>query len=155
MADIDKALNEVRTSVEIPGPEEQVEVAEEIQESIPDEGDTEITPTEDGGVEINFEPGAYNQAQSENHFDNLAELLPEDVLGPLGSELNSNYMDYKESRKEWEHTYITGLDLLGFKYENRTEPFAGAAGATHPFLQKRLHNFKPWLTKNYSRPTDR
>jgi hypothetical protein len=80
MADIDKALNEVRTSVEIPGPEEQVEVAEEIQESIPDEGDTEITPTEDGGVEINFEPGAYNQAQSENHFDNLAELLPEDVL---------------------------------------------------------------------------
>jgi hypothetical protein len=58
MADIDKALNEVRTSVEIPGPEEQVEVAEEIQESIPDEGDTEITPTEDGGVEINFEPGA-------------------------------------------------------------------------------------------------
>jgi hypothetical protein len=142
MADIDKALNEVRTSVEIPGPEEQVEVAEEIQESIPDEGDTEITPTEDGGVEINFEPGAYNQAQSENHFDNLAELLPEDVLGPLGSELNSNYMDYKESRKEWEHTYITGLDLLGFKYENRTEPFAGAAGATHPVLAEAVTQFQ-------------
>jgi hypothetical protein len=142
MADIDKVLNEVRTSVEIPGPEEQVEVAEEIQESIPDEGDTEITPTEDGGVEINFEPGAYNQAQSENHFDNLAELLPEDVLGPLGSELNSNYMDYKESRKEWEHTYITGLDLLGFKYENRTEPFAGAAGATHPVLAEAVTQFQ-------------
>jgi hypothetical protein len=142
MADIDKALNEVRTSVEIPGPEEQVEVTEEIQESIPDEGDTEITPTEDGGVEINFEPGAYNQAQSENHFDNLAELLPEDVLGPLGSELNSNYMDYKESRKEWEHTYITGLDLLGFKYENRTEPFAGAAGATHPVLAEAVTQFQ-------------
>jgi hypothetical protein len=142
MADIDKALNEVRTSVEIPGPEEQVEVTQEIQESIPDEGDTEITPTEDGGVEINFEPGAYNQAQSENHFDNLAELLPEDVLGPLGSELNSNYMDYKESRKEWEHTYITGLDLLGFKYENRTEPFAGAAGATHPVLAEAVTQFQ-------------
>ena len=142
MADIDKTLNEVRTSVEIPGPEEQVEVTEEIQESIPDEGDTEITPTEDGGVEINFEPGAYNQAQSENHFDNLAELLPEDVLGPLGSELNSNYMDYKESRKEWEHTYITGLDLLGFKYENRTEPFAGAAGATHPVLAEAVTQFQ-------------
>ena len=142
MADIDKVLNEVRTSVEIPGPEEQVEVTEEIQESIPDEGDTEITPTEDGGVEINFEPGAYNQAQSENHFDNLAELLPEDVLGPLGSELNSNYMDYKESRKEWEHTYITGLDLLGFKYENRTEPFAGAAGATHPVLAEAVTQFQ-------------
>ena len=142
MADIDKTLNEVRTSVEIPGPEEQVEVTEEIRESLPDEGDTEITETADGGVEINFEPGAFNQAQSENHFDNLAELLPEDVLGPLGSELNANYMEYKESRKEWEHTYITGLDLLGFKYEDRTEPFSGAAGATHPVLAEAVTQFQ-------------
>ena len=142
MADIDKALNEVRTSVELPGPEEQIEVTEEIQESLPDEGDTEITETADGGVEINFEPGAFNQAQSENHFDNLAELLPEDVLGPLGSELNSNYTDYRESRKEWEHAYITGLDLLGFKYEDRTEPFSGAAGATHPVLAEAVTQFQ-------------
>ena len=142
MAEIDKTLNEVRTSVELPGPEEQVEVTEEIQESLPDEGDTEITETADGGVEINFEPGAFNQAQSENHFDNLAELLPEDVLGPLGSELNANYMEYKESRKEWEHTYITGLDLLGFKYEDRTEPFSGAAGATHPVLAEAVTQFQ-------------
>ena len=142
MADIDKALTEVRKSVEIPGPEEQVEATEKIQESLPDPGETEITPTEDGGVEINFEPGAFNQAQSENHFDNLAELLPEEVLGPLGSELNQNYMDYKESRKEWEHTYITGLDLLGFKYEDRTEPFSGAAGATHPVLAEAVTQFQ-------------
>ena len=142
MADIDKSLTEIRKSVEIPGPEEQAEVTEEIKESLPDAGETEITPTEDGGVEINFEPGAFNQAQSENHFDNLAELLPEDVLGPLGSELNSNYMDYKESRKEWEHTYITGLDLLGFKYEDRTEPFSGAAGATHPVLAEAVTQFQ-------------
>ena len=142
MADIDKTLNEVRTSVELPGPEEQVEVTEEIQESLPDEGDTEITETADGGVEINFEPGAFNQAQSENHFDNLAELLPEDILGPLGSELNSNYTDYRESRKEWEHTYITGLELLGFKYEDRTEPFSGAAGATHPVLAEAVTQFQ-------------
>ena len=142
MAEIDKTLNEVRTSVELPGPEEQVEVTEEIQESLPDEGDTEITETADGGVEINFEPGAFNQAQSENHFDNLAELLPEDVLGPLGSELNSNYTDYRESRKEWEHAYITGLDLLGFKYEDRTEPFSGAAGATHPVLAEAVTQFQ-------------
>ena len=142
MADIDKALTEVRKSVEIPGPEEQVEATEEIKESLPDPGETEITPTEDGGVEINFEPGAFNQAQSQNHFDNLAELLPEDVLGPLGSELNQNYMDYKESRKEWEHTYITGLDLLGFKYEDRTEPFSGAAGATHPVLAEAVTQFQ-------------
>jgi len=142
MAEIDKALTEIRKKVEIAGPEEQVEVQEEINESLPNAGETEITPTEDGGVEINFEPGAFNQAQSENHFDNLAELLPEDVLGPLGSELNQNYMDYKESRKEWEHTYITGLDLLGFKYEDRTEPFSGAAGATHPVLAEAVTQFQ-------------
>jgi len=142
MAEIDKALTEIRKSVEIAGPEEQVEVQEEISESVPSAGETEITPTEDGGVEINFEPGAFNQAQSENHFDNLAELLPEEILGPLGSELNQNYMDYKESRKEWEHTYITGLDLLGFKYEDKTEPFSGAAGATHPVLAEAVTQFQ-------------
>src|SRR6056300_418038 len=142
MAEIDKALTEIRKSVEIAGPEEQVEVQEEISESVPNAGETEITPTEDGGVEINFEPGAFNQAQSENHFDNLAELLPEEILGPLGSELNQNYMDYKESRKEWEHTYITGLDLLGFKYEDKTEPFSGAAGATHPVLAEAVTQFQ-------------
>ena len=142
MADIDKALTEIRKKVEIAGPEEQVEVQEEITESLPNPGNAEITPTEDGGVEIDFEPGAFNQAQSENHFDNLAELLPEEILGPLGSELNQNYMDYKESRKEWEHSYITGLDLLGFKYEDRTEPFNGAAGATHPVLAEAVTQFQ-------------
>jgi len=142
MAEIDKSLTDIKKTVEIAGPEEQVEVQQEINESLPDAGETEITPTEDGGVEINFEPGAFNQAQSENHFDNLAELLPEEILGPLGSELNQNYMDYKESRKEWEHTYITGLDLLGFKYEDRTEPFSGAAGATHPVLAEAVTQFQ-------------
>ena len=44
-----------------------------------------------------------------------------------------NYMDYKSSRKDWESAYTSQvLDLLGFKYENRTEPFQGASGATHP-----------------------
>ena len=45
-----------------------------------------------------------------------------------------NYSDYKASRKDWEQSYKAGLDLLGFKYENRTEPFQGASGATHPVL---------------------
>src|SRR6056300_87716 len=118
MAEIDKALTEIRKSVEIAGPEEQVEVQEEISESVPNVGETEITPLEDGGVEINFEPGAFNQAQSENHYDNLAELLPEEILMPLGSELYQNYTDYKSSRADWEQSYTKGLDLLGFKYED-------------------------------------
>ena len=58
-------------------------------------------------------------------------------------------MDYKASRKEWEQSYTQGLDLLGFKYDNRTEPFQGASGATHPVLAEAVTQFKLELTKNY------
>ena len=51
-------------------------------------------------------------------------------------------MDYKTSRKEWEQSYIQGLDLLGFKYENRTEPFQGASGATHPVMAEAVTQFQ-------------
>jgi hypothetical protein len=143
MAEIDKALpNEVRKSIEIEGPETAVEENIELQEELPNQGETEITPMEDGGVEINFEPGAFNQAQSENHYDNLAELLPEEILMPLGSELYQNYSDYKSSRQDWEQSYTRGLDLLGFKYEQRTEPFQGASGATHPVLAEAVTQFQ-------------
>ena len=51
-------------------------------------------------------------------------------------------MDYTSSRKEWEQAYIQGLDLLGFKYNNRTEPFQGASGATHPVLAEAVTQFQ-------------
>ena len=137
MADIDKSLpNEVRTEVEVPAEE----VAE--QEEIVEKGPVEVTPEEDGGAIIDFEPGAINIPGTENHFDNLADILPEDILEPLGNEMVQNYMDYKTSRKDWEQSYIEGLDLLGFKYENRTEPFQGASGATHPVLAEAVTQFQ-------------
>ena len=143
MAEIDKALpNEVRKDIEIEGPEKSFEEEVSIQEEIPNIGETEITPLEDGGVEINFEPGAMNQAQTVGHYDNLAELLPEDILVPLGSELFQNYSDYKASRQDWEKAYVQGLDLLGFKYEQKTEPFQGASGATHPVLAEAVTQFQ-------------
>ena len=143
MAEIDKALpNEVRKEIEIEGPEAAAEENIELQEELPNQGETEITPTEDGGVEINFEPGAFNQAQTEGHYDNLAELLPEEILMPLGSELFANYSDYKSSRKDWEQAYTKGLDLLGFKYEQKSEPFQGASGATHPVLAEAVTQFQ-------------
>ena len=137
MADIDKSLpNEVRTEVEIPA-EEVVE-----QEEIVEQGPVEVTPEEDGGATLNFQPGAVNTAGTESHFDNLADILPDDILEPLGNEMVQNYMDYKTSRKDWEQSYIQGLDLLGFKYENRTEPFQGASGATHPVLAEAVTQFQ-------------
>ena len=143
MATIDKSLpNEVRKTIEIEGPEASIEQTIETQEQIPSQGDTEITPMEDGGVEINFEPAAFNQEQTPDHFANLAELLPEDVLMPLGSELFQNYEEYRSSRQDWETAYTDGLDLLGFKYEKRTEPFRGASGATHPVLAEAVTQFQ-------------
>ena len=138
MADIDKALPNTRTELKVPGPEQDVE----IQEQQPEKGPVEITPDEDGGATIDFDPSAVNQPSTESHFDNLADILPEETLDPIGSSLRSDYQDYKASRKDWEQAYINGLDLLGFKYNNRNEPFQGASGATHPVLAEAVTQFQ-------------
>jgi hypothetical protein len=140
MAEIDKGLPNTRNKLEIPSEEELQDVA--VQEPVEEKGPIEVIPEEDGGVTLDYEPGAINVPGTESHFDNLAELLPDDVLEPIGNEMTQNYMDYKTSRKEWEQSYITGLDLLGFKYENRTEPFQGASGATHPVLAEAVTQFQ-------------
>ena len=73
---------------------------------------------------------------------NLADLLPDSILDPIGSELFANYTDYKASRREWERSYTQGLELLGFTFENRTRPFQGASGATHPVLAEAVTQFQ-------------
>ena len=140
MADIEKGLPNTRTKLDIPSEEEIEEVS--VQEPELEKGPVEVVPEEDGGATIDFEPGAINVPGTESHFDNLADILPEDVLDPIGNEMVQNYMDYKASRKEWENSYKTGLDLLGFKYENRTEPFQGASGATHPVMAEAVTQFQ-------------
>jgi len=145
MADdnIDKALPNVEQTITIPGEEEITASETEVTEDrIPSTDDVEITETEDGGAEINFEPGSVNQAGTEAHFDNIADLLPEDILGELASTLYENFTQYKESRKDWEDSYVKGLDLLGFKYQNPTQPFQGASGATHPVLAEAVTQFQ-------------
>ena len=140
MAEMDKGLPNTRTKLEIPSQEEIEEVS--VQEPEDDKGPIEVIPEEDGGVTLDFQPGAINVPGTENHFDNLADILPDDILNPIGSEMVSNYLDYISSRKDWEQSYTQGLDLLGFKYENRTEPFQGASGATHPVLAEAVTQFQ-------------
>jgi len=140
MADIDKGLPNTRTEIEVPSEEELAEVA--VQEETPEKGPVEVIPEEDGGATIDFEPGAINIPGTESHFDNLADILPDEILDPIGNEMVQNYSDYKASRKDWEQSYKAGLDLLGFKYENRTEPFQGASGATHPVLAEAVTQFQ-------------
>jgi len=140
MADIDKSLPNVKTSIEV-DPQEEIEIEQEKAVEAQDPG-VEVTPNDDGSVEVNFDPSKVNIEGQPGHFDNLGELLPEDVLKPIGLELVGNYKEYKTSRKDWEQAYIQGLDLLGFKYENRTEPFQGASGATHPVLAEAVTQFQ-------------
>jgi hypothetical protein len=153
MADIDKALPNVEQEIKLPSEEEIAEASQQnIEEQVGPE-DVQVEQDEDGGATITFDPEAINQPGTNEHFDNLADLLPEDVLGSLGSELYENYMQYKASRKDWEDAYTKGLDLLGFKYENRTQPFTNASGATHPVLaeavtQFQAHAYKELLPAN-------
>jgi hypothetical protein len=140
MADIDKSLPNVRHEVQIPGAQAPTDV--DITGQLPQRQPVEVTPDQDGGATVNFDPGAVNQAQSNTHFDNLADILPETVLDPVGIQLRQNYTDYKMSRKDWEQSYVKGLDLLGFKYDNRSEPFQGASGATHPVLAEAVTQFQ-------------
>jgi hypothetical protein len=140
MAEIDKGLPNTRTKLEVPSQEEIEEVS--VQEPVDNKGPIEVIPEEDGGATLDFEPGAINVPGTESHFDNLADILPDDILEPIGSDMVNNYMDYKASRKDWEQSYTQGLDLLGFKYENRTEPFQGASGATHPVLAEAVTQFQ-------------
>jgi hypothetical protein len=143
MADVDKSLPNVEQEIKVPSPEE-IEVAqEEEQKQVDERGDpVEITENEDGSVDINYDPSIASVEGDINHYDNLAEHLPEDILGRLGTTLYQNYQDYKNSRKDWERGYREGLDLLGFKYDNRTEPFQGASGATHPVLAEAVTQFQ-------------
>jgi len=139
MADIEKALPNINNKVEIERPELEVDLVDQGTDS---DMPFDVTQLDDGGVELDFEPGMQKIPGTENHFDNLAELLPEDILDPIGSDMHSNYQDYKSSRKDWEDSYIKGLDLLGFNYQNRAEPFQGASGATHPVLAEAVTQFQ-------------
>ena len=139
---MDKALPNVETELKTPSDEEVAISEQETAEAQVGPEDINVTEEEDGSATINFDPSAVNQPGGEGHGDNLAELLPDDVLGKLGSELSENYMTYKSARKDWEESYTKGLDLLGFKYENPTQPFQGASGATHPVLAEAVTQFQ-------------
>jgi hypothetical protein len=142
MADMDKALPNVETELKTPSDEEVAISEQETIESQAGPEDIDIVQEEDGSATINFDPSAVNQPGGEGHGDNLAELLPDDVLEKLGSELSENYATYKAARSDWEDSYTKGLDLLGFKYENPTQPFQGASGATHPVLAEAVTQFQ-------------
>ena len=94
---------------------------------------------DDGSVTIDFDPN--NQDAEASFDDNLAEYMEDDELNTLGSEIISMYEEDRNSRSDWEDAYINGLDLLGVKNEERSVPFDGATGVTHPILNEATIRF--------------
>jgi len=124
---IDKALYQAPQGLD--------SLMEEPMLEIEMEPDIEITE-----MEVDLNPKASNGDDSFD--DNLAEFLDESVLEELASELASDFDDDVGSRKDWMQTYVDGLELLGMKIEERTEPWEGACGVYHPLLSEALVKFQ-------------
>ena len=141
MATIDKPLPNVDNDK---AQEEIVEIENTKKAEVIDTptGPVEVEMDEMGGAEVSFDPNAVNIDPTQDHFANLAETLDDGVLDPLGYKMIDQYNEYKESRGDWEDTYRNGLELLGFKYERRTEPFRGASGVNHPVLAESVTQFQ-------------
>ena len=101
----------------------------------------EITQDEDGGVTFDFDP-LRNKDREDDFFDNLAEFMDDSELADVANDLMDQYSANRASRHDWEEAYSDGLELLGFNYEERTEPFRGATGVTHPLLAEAAVQFQ-------------
>ena len=101
----------------------------------------DIEEEDDGSVVVDFDPE--EMFGDEGAFDrNLAEEIDSGELGAVANDLLSQFESAKESRGDWEQEYSKGLELLGFKYEERTMPFRGATGVTHPLLAEAATQFQ-------------
>jgi len=110
-------------------------------------GGAEVMQQADGSALIQAlmggEPdGIEVETEQYDHMANLAEVIDEAVLGEISSELRGLYEEDSESREEWEEGYTKGLDLLGVKYQERSQPFEGASGVTHPLIAESVTQFQ-------------
>lgn len=123
--------------LEVPGSMDNVVSFEGMAENM----EIEVTPEEDGGVTIDFDP-TDQRGEGDDFYANLAEEMPDRELSRIAGELLAEYDANKASRQDWEDAYANGLELLGFNYEERTQPFRGASGVTHPLLAEAATQFQ-------------
>ena len=128
---IDKALFQQPTGIDALG---QAEEAIEIEIIDPEEVNIEAGP-----LSIHMEKG---EPSVEDFDANLADYLPEGAMATMVSDLASDIDNDKNSRKEWEKAYVTGLKLLGLQIEERTEPWDGASGVFHPMITEAVVRFQ-------------
>jgi hypothetical protein len=121
------------------GPSAEIELEEET--TAIETPDLFIELEEDGSAVIDFEP-KQETGDEGDFYRNLAEDISDTDLGAVSSILLEEHESNKAGRKDWEEAYTIGLELLGFKYEDRTEPFRGATGVTHPLLAEAATQFQ-------------
>lgn len=122
-------------NVEIPQVEDFAGGAEVMEQA---DGTALIQALMGGGAPDGIEV----ETEQYDHMANLAEVIDEGVLGEISSELRGLYEEDMESRSDWEEGYTKGLDLLGIKYQERTQPFEGASGVTHPLISESVTQFQ-------------
>jgi hypothetical protein len=128
---IDKALNQAPLGLS--------EMAEDMEPAIEIEiEDPESVSIKAGGLEIEIE----KEDMDDEFNENLAENLDDDILTELAGDLLGEYQSDVDSRKDWVQTYVDGLELLGLKIEERTEPWPGACGVYHPLLSEAIVKFQ-------------
>ena len=123
----------------IPEQEQAIEQMIEVEgNTFADDLAPNVEMMEDGSALI----GEQEQVITSSFDMNIAEVLDDDTLNLISSELRQAFEDDKASRKDWEETYKKGLDLLGFKYTERSQPFQGASSVTHPMLSEAITQFQ-------------
>ena len=131
-AQLDPQDLEAEIELELPGSLEPREI-----------GEIEVEMEEDGGAVIDFDPTATAaESAPQDFFGNLAENIDDQQLSTLAGELVAEYEANKSGRQEWEDAFANGLELLGFNYSERSEPFNGATGVTHPLLAEAAVQFQ-------------
>ena len=137
----------------VPSQLDEADLQAELELEIPDSGDNILvmemdveSPVieivqEDGGVVIDFDPQD-SRGESGDFYGNLADEMPDRELGRIAGDLLGEFDANKSGRQDWEDAYTDGLELLGFNYSERTQPFRGASGVTHPLLAEAATQFQ-------------
>jgi hypothetical protein len=136
---IDNGSMQGGPSEDLPSAEVSLPVAEDFT------GGAMVTQMEDGGAMVQAVADALAEMEASvniPHDANLAEYLEDGYLGEIASNLVAAFEDDLLSREDWEETYTNGLDLLGVKTVERTEPFQGASGVTHPLISESVTQFQ-------------
>lgn len=125
--------------IEIEEPTEEIEVG--IATLDPE--DATVIEAEDGTVTVEFgEAEDEDEKPETEHGDNLAEIIPDDDLQTMASDLIEKFEADRQTRRDWAVAYMKGLDLLGMKIENRTQPWDGASGVFHPMMMEAAVRFQ-------------